>query len=857
MAKFLRARTRRRCVSVLRCAVVIATSVLLVVGEDAWAASVDGSQPSSCAAAQPARLIREPHGPSFATQAQPQLTPEQIANRLEKMFAIVAEADLQIPRDTFDPQAIIDKTGKNPSKIFEWVSDHTYFVPYRGLLRGDKGVLMDRLGNSLDRAMLLYSLLQVAGQLARMAHGTLSETQAQDVLEKVRPFPSLEERIGSSWPRTITSTLAEQYAQENQLGSAEIRKEIEKLTAQEKATELKVKNRVATQTAAIAAAVGHPPASAAAEERADQVRAITDHWWVQWQNGGNWANLDPTLPASLPGQTLTSVQSTIAPKSYTDVGENLVHTVEINVVIEVWKQGQLKESTALKQKLIPAAVIGEPIVLRQIPVHWPRDLNLLQEKDTSLAFRKTALAQTEWLPVLNVGSHNFSQYCFNDSGDLNNPASPLAHAEEQGVGGLGGAIGGMLGSHQIAPAPKPAIKSQPGRLTAEWIDYVIQSPGKPAQTLRREIFDLIGPAERRSSRSMPGPEMTEAQRLERALSLTASIDILLLVAQPSPAFILHTSNEGLLSNRKPVLRIIRESGSSTSKNFMSELGNLKFGVSGQLNSLAFERFEWSNNQSRLYLAEPNILTYDKKPAINSDGTLFLEEGFDIVSNSVAPATTSNEDPFAIRLEQGILDTNAEAALAGPEKNVINTANAFANATDRGEKWIALKNSEVPFFRDSGLPKDAQARIKTDLNGGFTAVVPKGSTQMKLCPAGCWWRINARTGETLGLGSRGAGQTATEQLLIYSNAIWQQVVLVDCLWESRDKKGTAAVCKQGTCLFDMLAGTVLPLIDPLGVFGIPEEAAWENSLKILVFGVGVLAGPWGVDKAADHFCSSGE
>ncbi len=31
---------------------------------------------------------------------------------------------------------------------------------------------------------------------------------------------------------------------------------------------------------------------------------MNDHWWVQWQNGQNWTNLDPTLPGSPPGQTI-------------------------------------------------------------------------------------------------------------------------------------------------------------------------------------------------------------------------------------------------------------------------------------------------------------------------------------------------------------------------------------------------------------------------------------------------------------------------------------------------------------------------------------------------------------------------
>ncbi|MGC2467412.1 MAG: hypothetical protein WA517_19625 [Candidatus Acidiferrum sp.] len=831
----------RPIVPILRCTLAITTSVLLVVPADVSAAALNDEQPTSCGIAQPQRLMDNGlrHGLSLA-QPEAQPTPEQIANRLDKLFSIVAEADRQIPRDTFDPQAIINKVGKDPTKIFEWVRDHTYFVPYRGLLRGDKGVLMDRLGNSLDRAMLLYSLLKFADQPARMAHGTLTETQAQDVLKKIRPFPSLEQRIGSSWSPATSITLAKQYAQENQLDLAEIRKQVEKLAAQEKATELKVKNRVVIQTAAIAAAVGHPPASVAAQEREDQVRAITDHWWVQWQNGARWTNLDPTLPGSLPGQTLTAAQSTVAPKNYTDVGENLLHTVEINVVIEVWKQGQVKEATALKEKLVPAAVIGEPIVLRQIPVHWPQDLNLFQEKDPAAAFKKAALAQTEWLPFLTVGSRNVSKYSFNDHGDLGNPSSPLAHAEEQGIGGLGGAIGGMLSSHQIAPAPKPAAKTQPGQVTAEWIDYVIQTPGNPTQTIRREIFDLIGPAARVAGGDIPGPHMNDAQKLDRTLSLMDTVDILPIAAQPSPEFILHSSDEGMLVNRGSALNLIRESSSAGSKEFAGELGKLSPALPAQLYSLAFARFKWSRNQRGIYQDEINILTYHKRPHLSSRGALFLDEGFDITANRVGVLADSTKGKFMARLEQGVLDTNVEAALAKPEREIDNTANAFFDAGTQGAKWLVIKDNTASAWRATGLPQDARARAADEVRKGYTVMAPTNPAQLRKCAAGCWWRINPRTGETLGIGDRGWGQTATEQLVLFTIMFLPQVVLTYVTYVTC--RGTSAKFRSAKDVECLACGFVAGVL--FSLWWIPF------ALTVLAAGGAVMADAAAMDASAE-------
>jgi hypothetical protein len=43
---------------------------------------------------------------------------------------------------------------------------------------------MDRQGNSLDRALLLARLLEIAGHPVRLAHGQLTEEEAAAVLRR-------------------------------------------------------------------------------------------------------------------------------------------------------------------------------------------------------------------------------------------------------------------------------------------------------------------------------------------------------------------------------------------------------------------------------------------------------------------------------------------------------------------------------------------------------------------------------------------------------------------------------------------------------------------------------------------------
>jgi len=51
-------------------------------------------------------------------------------------------------------------------------------------------------------------------------------------------------------------------------------------------------------------------------------------------------------------------------------------------------------------------------------------------------------------------------------------------------------------------------------LTAEWIEYEIQQPGRPPQKIRRELFDLIGPEVRAKGAAVPITAWNDRQRLE-------------------------------------------------------------------------------------------------------------------------------------------------------------------------------------------------------------------------------------------------------------------------------------------------------------------------------------------------------
>src|SRR6266568_9483268 len=109
-------------------------------------------------------------------------SPAKRLAQLDRSLRAIEDGERESPRDLWDPQYIVDHVGRDPAALFAWVHNNTFWVPYHGLLRGPAGVLMDRQGNSLDRAVLLATLLEKTGNTVRLAHGELTREQAFDLL---------------------------------------------------------------------------------------------------------------------------------------------------------------------------------------------------------------------------------------------------------------------------------------------------------------------------------------------------------------------------------------------------------------------------------------------------------------------------------------------------------------------------------------------------------------------------------------------------------------------------------------------------------------------------------------------------
>jgi hypothetical protein len=720
---------------------------------------------------------------SQAVEASTRSATPDVNARLGQLFDGLAQAEKLIPRDHFDPDAIVAAVGNDPTALARWVKDRTLLVPYHGTLRGPVGVLMDRVGNSLDRALLLCELLRAAGQQSRLARARLSGTELDTVVAATGKEPVGETATGAA------SANANDILAQAGIDPAALASQQAALRQASQQLDDGVKARVKGQTATLLNVLKPYVVSSSTDDVAWQREALADHWWVQYRDGASWTDLDP-----LPGGD--SIGALVIPASTIAVGglpNALSHRVRVRVVTEFWKDGTLRAVPVFDFVFTPSQWIGQPVTLRSIPADWPDSQKLLGAPDRSKAIVDAARAQHEWIPVLTFGNKPAFKNSFTDDGQIHNVSNPNALTMRLGrnVGKLTNSVDSFsktLGALPMGSADSnPKATAAPGKssqvLTAEWVEFEVMSPGLPIEKARRDVFDLVGP-EARAARSMPSPVFSPAQKLDRSLALLGEVELLAVGHQIVPEYVAELRATRLVALRSFLLNVASGGASAATREPPSSAEPLP----GPLFDFAVVRASWSAAPATMYFDRPNIFGYWKTIRADDKGGIHARVGYDIISNYLAARTHDAAAAFEARLAQGVVDTNAEALLIGGCASCevgTNTAESFAGSAGRQHAWTVLapRSQMSPALNVSS---DVRARIGQDLSDGAVVVlrVPHGPADGDAT----WWRIDPRTGRTLGIGADGRGGQWAEYLTLL------RVVVTTgfCLGAVVDTAGTRSV-----------------------------------------------------------------
>ena len=98
--------------------------------------------------------------------------------------------------NTTDPfiQEEAAKLDYDPQQIFDFLHTQIGYNSYTGSVRGARGTLWSSAGNALDVASLGVALMRASGIPAQYAQGTLSQSQAQQLILSM--FPASYQTVG-------------------------------------------------------------------------------------------------------------------------------------------------------------------------------------------------------------------------------------------------------------------------------------------------------------------------------------------------------------------------------------------------------------------------------------------------------------------------------------------------------------------------------------------------------------------------------------------------------------------------------------------------------------------------------------
>lgn len=109
------------------------------------------------------------------------------------------------PEDAVSPeiQALADKLDNDPAKIYWWVRENVRYEPYFGAMQGAEQTLVSRMGNDIDTASLLVSLLRASGYPSRYVYGEASATRDETFM--LLGVNSVQEALRLMWGAGIPS----------------------------------------------------------------------------------------------------------------------------------------------------------------------------------------------------------------------------------------------------------------------------------------------------------------------------------------------------------------------------------------------------------------------------------------------------------------------------------------------------------------------------------------------------------------------------------------------------------------------------------------------------------------------------
>ncbi|MBV8879176.1 MAG: hypothetical protein JO332_04340 [Planctomycetaceae bacterium] len=382
----------------------------------------------------------------------------------ERLLRVLERRHRETP-DPTDPRAAAARLGYDREKIRQFVSGLGW-EPYTGILRDAAGTLLAGGGNSVDRALLLQTMLEAGGEKTRLMRADLPPAEGEKLLDSFR-----KRKAAARTPVDLKALAAELGVDPAGLEAAlAARRREESALVQEVVDAAKVEAERVT------------PLIGPVKGRAAQLPK--DHVWVQVADpaGKEWVDVDaaPVELAKGAGTPLAAGQLAALRRS-----------LSFRLVLQRKSGAKTEPVFLLNVPADAAAAAWKPIEFVLLPLHGQlpptgklRDLEGKAQVD---AFRQ---AKTFRAGLILDGKY-YGGIPFDLSGELHEvdaggrvgPAKALS-------GGVGKAFGGAFGGFGGGDDPKAPAASSIDSLVLE---ITVREPGVQERVHRRTVYTSAKP----------------------------------------------------------------------------------------------------------------------------------------------------------------------------------------------------------------------------------------------------------------------------------------------------------------------------------------------------------------------------
>jgi len=602
-------------------------------------------------------------------------------------------------------------------RIFRFVADEIRYEPYEGALRGPLGTLWARAGNSVDKALLLGSLLDAALVDYRYATGTLDAAGEASLLSAtsadaatataLAAVASRGDGLGSSArPSNAPAPSADPevgalLAGADQLVAALVQTADRRLTA-----------GIEVITSSLAA--GGVALGISADGLPELER--TRHAWVQMRSGPDYVDLDPSVSGVMAGTTIAS-----SPIPLDTLPDDLRHRVDITVILETARGGALAEDPILTHAEFSDGLSGMPITFTNMK---PSGLSGLGSSIGTIIE-----GTTEYRATLAVGPTTIVG------------VTPIVMASGADLFGESDGSG-----------------VQTGQATAEWLEIAISSPGRSPVVVRRQVFDRIGPV----ARSAGAVDLTTIPPVELVDVGSGTPDEYLpLTALRSIAVVGGPIGGSYLAAIDPA-------------------ADASMALSSLANAYHFSRDALAAAKAipmgvRPVLDAPNITSFTMAAAEGDGGSRRLRLEVDILHRSFltlpvtdVPAATPPGIVAGVvsHVAESLMLSSDLGADTGEVTSATSVADVFEAAAAAGIEPVLIAAAVGP---EGPYPPAVRVLMDAATSAGLVLIAPAKPVLLGGTERVGWWQVDPATGRTTDQMDDGRGEMAEETIILDMDA----------------------------------------------------------------------------------------